>query len=291
MNVEIDKNSGFCFGVVYAIERAEEELAVEKELYCIGDIVHNNVEVERLKKKGLKIIDHEQYKTLKDCKVLIRAHGEPPETYKIALQNNIKLIDASCPVVLKLQKNIKNGYEQSQKSNGQVVIFGKKGHAEVNGLVGQTLGNAIVVSKPEDLELIDYTKPVSLFSQTTMEKKEYAFLKDEIEKRLIQNNNHAEEVNIKMHRTICSQVSGREPDLRIFAQKHNVIIFVSGKKSSNGKVLYDICKEENQRSYFVSELPEIKKEWFTSCPSVGISGATSTPAWLIEEVKKHILEL
>lgn len=285
VKIEIDENSGFCFGVVYAIERAEEELLKDNNLYCIGDIVHNSVEVDRLKEKGLKTINHEEFKKLKDCKVLIRAHGEPPETYKIAIENNIKLIDASCPVVLRLQNNIKKGFDEVEQQKGQVVIYGEKGHAEVNGLVGQTGGKAIVISNEEDLNKIDFSKPVNIFSQTTKSITGFEKITSEIERRMKENNQLD---NIKTNNTICNQVSRRDVFLQDFSKKHDIIIFVSGKKSSNGKVLYDICKKQNDRSYFVSDINEINKEWFSINDSVGICGATSTPMWLMEKIKEYI---
>lgn len=287
MIVEIDKNSGFCFGVVYAITMAEEVLDKYKTLYCLGDIVHNNVEVARLKKKGLITINHEQFKKIKNSKVLIRAHGEPPETYKIALKNNIELIDTSCPVVLKLQNKIKNGYDDIIKENGQVVIYGKKGHAEVNGLVGQIKGKAIVINDISDLEKIDFTKPINLFSQTTQSTDEYKTIIDEIKKRLIDNGKNKLLIT---NNTICRQVSSRRIELTKFAKKYDVIIFVSGKKSSNGKVLYTVCKEINEHTYFISGVREIKKEWFNNVNSVGICGATSTPMWLMEKIAIKIAQ-
>lgn len=284
MNVEIDNNSGFCFGVVYAIQRAEEELAKNEKLYCLGDIVHNNVEVKRLESKGLITIDNEEFQKLHNCKVLIRAHGEPAETYKIALKNNITLIDASCPVVLRLQNKIKNGFDNfPNQKKGQIVIYGKKGHAEVNGLVGQTQGKAIVVSNIGDLEKIDFTKPINLFSQTTKSPEGFNSIKKEIEKRINQKNN-----SFISNDTICRQVSSRDKKLRNFAKKHNVIIFVSGKKSSNGKMLFEVCKKENPKTYFVSDYEEISVDWFKKTDSVGICGATSTPKWLMEKIANKI---
>jgi 4-hydroxy-3-methylbut-2-enyl diphosphate reductase len=285
MNITIDPNSGFCFGVVYTIQMAEEELDKSGGLYCLGDIVHNNKEVERLTKKGLKIIDYDQYRKLKDCKVLIRAHGEPPETYKTALQNNIELVDASCPVVLKLQHRVRNGYDEATVNSGQIVIYGKPGHAEVNGLVGQTEDMAIIVTTFEDLDKIDYSKPVYFFSQTTKSTDGFTKMANEIQKRI-----DAKGSNVKFiaNDTICRQVSNREPQLRIFAKEHDAIIFVSGQKSSNGKVLYNVCKEENQNSYFISEAREIQNQWFINVKSVGICGATSTPRWLMEEVSDYL---
>jgi len=275
LQVEIDKNSGFCFGVVYAIEMAEEHLDEFGSLYCLGDIVHNDEEVTRLKDKGLQIISHQELKELKDATVLIRAHGEPPETYQIALQNNIQLVDASCPVVLKLQHRVREGYE----GDTQIVIYGKEGHAEVNGLVGQTNGQAIVIMGINDLDKIDYSKPIRLYSQTTKSMDSFYKIKAKIESR---------SADFKANDTICRQVSNREPQLKIFAAEHQVIIFVSGKKSSNGKVLYEVCKNVNLNSYFISNVDEIDKQWFNDKKQVGVCGATSTPMWLMQEVKKYI---
>jgi 4-hydroxy-3-methylbut-2-enyl diphosphate reductase len=278
MKVEIDSNSGFCFGVVYAIEMAEDYLNESGPLFCLGDIVHNDKEVQRLEAKGLKIIDHEDLKELKDTTVLIRAHGEPPETYKIALQNNIELIDASCPVVLKLQNRVRNAYEEDV----QIVIYGKPGHAEVNGLIGQTHQEAIIVTKEEDIEKIDFSRPISLFSQTTKSTEGFYKIKSLIEAR---------SQEFKANDTICRQVSNRDPQLRIFSTQYDVVIFVSGKKSSNGKVLYEVCKSINPRSYFISDVKEIEPFWFDNCESVGICGATSTPMWLMEQVSESIRNL
>ena len=252
----------------------------------MGDIVHNNAEVKRLKNKGLVTIDHEQLKELHDCKVLIRAHGEPPETYKIVLENNIELIDASCPVVLRLQNKIKDGSDEINKKDGQIIIYGKKGHAEVNGLVGQTGNKAIVVENEEDLEKIDLSKPIHLFSQTT--KSIIGFQK--IKKIIEEKKKESKDEGFISNDTICRQVASRSDDLPQFAMEHNVIIFVSGKKSSNGKMLYEVCKKENQRSYFVSDIDEVKKEWFKKDDSIGICGATSTPMWLMDKIAKHIKE-
>ena len=260
MKITIDTYSGFCFGVVYAIEMAESILKNEGSLYCLGDIVHNNKEVERLNALGLKIIDHNDLHDLKDCKVLIRAHGEPPSTYELALKNNIQLLDASCPVVLKLQHQIKGGYEEIKQIDGQVIIFGKQGHAEVVGLLGQTNNNAIVVASFEDLEKIDFNKSIYIYSQTTKSPKAYQDITLEIEKRVKMSTN----TNIKyiVNDTLCRQVSGREPQLKQFSTLNDVVIFVSGKKSSNGKMLYQSCKNENQNSYFISDIDELKADWF-----------------------------
>ncbi len=282
MKIEIDSNSGFCFGVVNAIQLAEMELERNDTLYCLGDIVHNSAEVERLEKKGLVSIEHEQLKTLKNCKVLLRAHGEPPETYETAIKNNIQLIDASCPVVLKLQNNIKLGFDAILKKGGQVVIFGKEGHAEVNGLVGQTNGKAIVISGLEDLNKIDFSKPVNLFAQTTKKIEGFYEIQKEIKNRMIKD------VEFIANDTICRQVSHRQPQLREFVKKHTVIVFVSGQKSSNGKMLYQVCKDENPNTFFVSDVDELESDWFKNTKSVGICGATSTPRWLMEKIAENI---
>jgi 4-hydroxy-3-methylbut-2-enyl diphosphate reductase len=290
MNIEIDKHSGFCFGVVYAIQMAEDELAKSDKLYCLGDIVHNNKEVERLNNLGLEIISHEELKKYKDCKVLIRAHGEPPSTYKIAMDNNIQLLDASCPVVLKLQHQIKEGYKDVSKINGQIVVYGKKGHAEIIGLLGQIGGDAVLVSSVEDLDQLDFTRPIFMYSQTTKSPKAYADIKIEIEKRRI-SHGFSDPLQFVVNDTLCRQVSGREPQLKKFSEKHDVIVFVSGTKSSNGKMLYSSCKDENSDSYFISDVDEIRKEWFNTANSVGICGATSTPLWLMERVSEYISEI
>lgn len=285
IKVVIDKNSGYCFGVEYAIQMAEDELQESETLYCLGDIVHNDMEVKRLYTKGLRIINKEELKNTKNAKVLIRAHGEPPETYQIALENNLELIDASCPVVLKLQNRVKNAYDQTQKNEGQIVIYGKQGHAEVVGLTGQTEQKAIIVSNEDDLEKIDFSKPVTLFSQTTKSTKGFYTLKAKIEERIqaFQDN-----TNFQANDSICRQVSNREPQLRKFSNEYDVILFVSGKKSSNGKALYQVCKSENERSYFIENEGEINPDWFHEANSVGICGATSTPMWLMEQVADYV---
>ena len=293
MKVTIDPHSGFCFGVVYAIQMAEEELERSGKLYCLGDIVHNNMEVERLKSKGLEIIDHDQLKTLHGCKVLIRAHGEPPETYQIALKNNIHLVDASCPVVLKLQNRVRTSFEDVEINDGQIVIYGEVGHAEVNGLVGQTDGKAIIVKTESDLDKIDFNKPVYFFSQTTKSTKGFEEMKKMIEERIQAQKPstvQTEEI-FESNDTICRQVSNREPELKRFSKEYDAIVFVSGKKSSNGKALYEVCKASNPRTYFISDVDEIQPEWFSNLNSVGICGATSTPMWLMEKVAKHLTSL
>lgn len=288
MQVTIDSNSGFCFGVVYAIQMAEDELDRSGHLYCLGDIVHNGEEVERLKAKGLEIINHDRLKDLHDCKVLIRAHGEPPSTYQLALSNNIELIDASCPVVLKLQHRVKTSFEDILDNGGQIVIYGQPGHAEVNGLVGQTDGKAIVVFSEEDLSNIDYAKPVHFFSQTTKSTAGFEKMERMIQERILAFKGSLEEGDFVSNDTLCRQVSNREPQLRRFAAEYDVIIFVSGKKSSNGKALYSVCKDTNERTWFISNPDELDFSWFEGAKSVGIAGATSTPMWLMEEVAEAI---
>lgn len=278
VNVEIDDNSGFCFGVVFAISMAEDILDAEGKLFCLGDIVHNDEEVSRLKAKGLQIIDHEQLKNIRNEKVLIRAHGEPPETYKLAMENQIELIDASCPVVLKLQNRVREAYND----NEQILIYGKHGHAEVKGLVGQTNGEAKVVETFDELENMELPKKLQLFSQTTKRTKNLYKLKSTLE---------AKGIEVDFNDTLCRQVSNRDVQLPNFVKKFDKVVFVAGLKSSNGKVLYDVCKENNPNTFFVSNKNELKKEWFNINETVGICGATSTPQWQMEEVKEAILTL
>ncbi len=287
MQVTIDQNSGYCFGVEFAIQMAEDEMA-DGDLYCLGDIVHNSMEVKRLTDQGLQIIDREQLKDIKDSKVLIRAHGEPPETYQMALENNIELIDASCPVVLKLQNRVKLAYDKINKVNGQIVIYGKTGHAEVIGLTGQTNNNAIIVMADEDLEKIDFNRPVTLFSQTTKSTKGFYRIRSMIEEKIREAKGSFDEINFTANDSICRQVSNREPQLQKFANEVDVIVFVSGKKSSNGKALYGVCKQENKRSYFVENESEVDLSWFKPEDRVGVCGATSTPMWLMKNVSDHI---
>ncbi|MTI30441.1 4-hydroxy-3-methylbut-2-enyl diphosphate reductase [Xanthovirga aplysinae] len=288
MKVTIDNNSGYCFGVEFAIQMAEDEMELADNLYCLGDIVHNDMEVKRLYSKGLRIISRDELQTLKNCKVLIRAHGEPPETYQIALKNNIELIDASCPVVLKLQNRVKHAYDKMKEQHGQVVIYGKKGHAEVIGLTGQTREEAVVVMEDNDLEQIDFSRPITLFSQTTKSTKGFYDLKKKIEERIVAQKGQLEVLDFKANDSICRQVSNREPQLSRFSKEHDVIIFVSGKKSSNGRALFGVCKSENNRSYFIENEQMLESGWFEDCMSVGICGATSTPMWLMEQVANHI---
>ena len=272
LQVNIDKSSGFCFGVVYAIEMAEDILDNEGYLYCLGDIVHNDEEVERLTNRGLKIIDHDFLKDLKNEKVLIRAHGEAPSTYQLALENNLTLIDASCPVVLKLQNRIKNSHDDDE----QVLIFGKHGHAEVIGLQGQTDGKAIVFQDLAELDNVELPAKFTLYSQTTKSTDKFYHIKDELLSRGYE---------VKANDTICRQVSNRYEELEDFVSHYDKIVFVSGKKSSNGKVLYDVCKKHNDNSYFISNVEELDQTWFNENDKVGICGATSTPMWLMEKVK------
>lgn len=287
MKITIDKNSGFCFGVVFAIEQAESELEQSGELYCLGDIVHNNMEVDRLKAKGLKIISHDDLANLRDCKVLIRAHGEPPETYQIALKNNIQLIDASCPVVLKLQNRVRTAFssiEDAEENGGQIVIYGQEGHAEINGLVGQTGGKAIIVRTEDDLDKIDFNKSVHLYSQTTKSTKGFEQMRQWITNRIIQEQGTIEDKDLIYNDTLCRQVSNREPQMLEFAKEHDVILFVSGKKSSNGKALHTVCESVNPNSYFISNDDEIDPAWIKNADTIGICGATSTPMWLMQKV-------
>ncbi len=278
LSVDIDNNSGFGFGVVYAIEMAEDILEEEGNLYCLGDIVHNDEEVKRLEKKGLKIINHEQLKLLTNAKVLIRAHGEPPATYQMALQNNLELIDASCPVVLKLQNRIKNSFDKEE----QIYIYGKHGHAEVVGLLGQTNNEAVVFQDIAELDIPTLPRELTLYSQTTKSTDKFYEIN-----RILEENG----ITVKTNDTICRQVSNRDKELRDFARKFDVVVFVSGTKSSNGKVLYRICADQNPRTHFVSSLADVKSEWFGKNESVGICGATSTPMWLMEEIKSHLQKL
>jgi 4-hydroxy-3-methylbut-2-en-1-yl diphosphate reductase len=281
MLVEIDKKSGFCFGVLNAIGKAEETLRTDGTLYSLGHIVHNDLEVMRLQEIGLRTIDHDEFFKLKDCKVLIRAHGEPPSTYAYARQNNITLIDATCPVVLKLQHRVKKAAETMHKENGQLVIFGHQGHAEVDGLAGQANNNAIVVEHPDDIEKVDHSRPVVVFSQTTKSVDDFRKLTKNIKER----NKHG---RVESHDTICRQVSNRVLHLEAFAARFDVVIFVGGLRSSNAKVLFDACKKQNGRSYFVSNPEDLQLKWFSGIEKVGICGATSTPQWIMEMVADKI---
>lgn len=283
-SIEIDSKSGFCFGVVTAIRKAEEELEKTGRLYCLGDIVHNSDEVERLRSKGLITITHEEMRNLHNVKVLLRAHGEPPSTYELARQNNIEIIDATCPVVLQLQRRIKETFD-SATPRPQIVIYGKNGHAEVNGLVGQTNGEAIVVEDLSQLDKVDLNRDIALYSQTTKSLHGFTQMIDEISVR------KATETTFSSYDTICRQVANRVEHIRQFASNHQVVLFVSGKKSSNGKILYNECLDVNKNTHFISNEYEIDGTWFTAVDSIGICGATSTPRWLMENVKAYVQQL
>jgi 4-hydroxy-3-methylbut-2-enyl diphosphate reductase len=285
IKITIDNESGFCFGVVNAIQSAEQELRQTNELYCLGDLVHNNLEMERLKTMGLRTITPEDFARLKNCTVLLRAHGEPPSTYQIAHQNRIKIIDATCPVVLKLQQRIHQYYMETEKSHTQLIIYGKKGHAEVNGLVGQTEGAAIVIENPNDLDRIDFSKDMILFSQTTKSLDGFGQIIEAINRRI------QSDVQFRYFDTICRQVANRLPNIRLFASQHDRIYFVAGEKSSNGKILFEACKKANPQSVFITNASEIAKPLPVDIQSIGVCGATSTPKWLMEEVAEKIKHL
>ena len=277
LDVTIDTKSGFCFGVEYAIEVAEEILKKEGKLYCLGDIVHNDREVKRLEDMGLEIIDHDQLKEMKNVKVLIRAHGEPPSTYDLAIKNNITLMDASCPVVLKLQNRIKKSHDKKEK----IYIYGKHGHPEVKGLMGQTGKDAVVFQDINELDLDNIPRSITLYTQTTKSKEKFYDIVKQLTKKGI---------DINVNDTLCRQVSNRDNQLQDFSNNFDKIIFVSGTKSSNGNALFNVCKKNNSNSYFVSSSEEVKQGWFSQNEKVGVCGATSTPMWLMEEVKEKILD-
>lgn len=282
ITIEIDNGSGFCVGVVTAIEKAEAALAKDAELYCLGDIVHNSDEVKRLSDKGMRTITHDDLNCLHNVRVLLRAHGEPPSTYAVARRNGISIIDATCPVVLKLQQRIKESYKEGAACNRQIVIYGKPGHAEVNGLVGQTDGNAIVVQGVDDLDKIDYNRDVDLYSQTTMSLSGFKSVIAEIEQRMQPG------ASFRSFDTICRQVANRVDSLRRFASEHDLVLFVSGKKSSNGRFLFSECHAVNNATRLISDENDIDVEWLKGVKRIGICGATSTPRWLMERVKAHI---
>lgn len=281
VKIEIDNDSGFCFGVVTAIKKAEEELSKSGKLYCLGDIVHNSDEVERLRNKGLITITHEEMAKLHDVKVLLRAHGEPPSTYELAKKNNIEIIDATCPVVLQLQRRIKATFDNPE-INSQIVIYGKNGHAEVNGLVGQTSGKAIVVENTSQLDKVDFSKNITLYSQTTKSLQGFSEMREEISRR------KQSDTTFNFYDTICRQVANRVEKLKTFAVSHELILFVSGKKSSNGKILFHECLNVNPNTHLISNESEISDEWICGAKSIGICGATSTPRWLMEKVKEKV---
>ena len=282
LRIEIDTQSGFCFGVTTAINKAEEKLREENTLYCLGDIVHNGMECQRLQKMGLATINHEQLSQLHDVKVMLRAHGEPPTTYAVARKNNIEIVDSTCPVVIQLQKRIKKQFDSNP--NAQIVIFGKNGHAEVLGLVGQTNNTAIVVENLEDVEKLDFNRDIFLYSQTTKSLDEFHLIINYIQ------NHISNEATFKSFDTICRQVANRITNIADFAARHNLILFVSGGKSSNGKVLFNQCKMVNQNSHQIEGPEEIDMKWLDNIESVGICGATSTPKWLMEKCRNFILE-
>lgn len=282
IQVEIDNGSGFCFGVTTAIRKAEEELSKGNTLYCLGDIVHNGMECERLRQLGLVTINHDDLKTLRDTKVLLRAHGEPPVTYQLAQQNHIEVIDATCPVVLQLQRRIKRQYQQHP--DAQIVIFGKPGHAEVLGLVGQTDGHAIVIAHFEDVMQLDFSRDIYLYSQTTKSLEEFQRIVEYIEQHI------SADAVFQRFDTICRQVANRISNITSFAAKHDLVLFVCGRKSSNGKVLFNECKNVNSNTYLIEDADEIQLEWLQGVKTVGICGATSTPKWLMEECRDFLIQ-
>ncbi len=286
LHVEIDNQSGFCFGVVRAIRQAEEELETNGTIYSLGDIVHNDLEVDRLNNKGMKTIDHSDLEEISEGTVFFRAHGEPPESYQKIKEKGLRLIDATCPVVLKLQEKVRNAYQEMLKCNGQVAIFGKIGHAEVKGLSGQTHHEAIILEKEEDVRLIDPNRPVVLFSQTTKSPVVFKNIAEAIQRRAMAG------VEIKINDTICRQVSNRAPHLQVFARKHDMVVFVGGAKSSNARSLFEACIAVNPRTHFISSPNDLQELWFQPKPkSVGVCGATSTPGWLMETVAEKIRAL
>ena len=281
LQIEIDNGSGFCFGVTTAIQKAEEELAAGKTLYCLGDIVHNGMECERLKQLGLVTINHEEMSRLHGVKVLLRAHGEPPSTYELARENDIEIIDATCPVVLQLQRRIKRQYDACPEA--QIVIFGKPGHAEVLGLVGQTESKAIVIANVEEVKRLDFTRDIYLYSQTTKSLDEFHRIIEYIQEHI------SPDATFKSFDTICRQVANRMPNISAFASRHDLVLFVCGRKSSNGKVLFNECKSVNPNSHLIEGPEEIKKEWLDGVRTIGICGATSTPKWLMEQCRDAII--
>jgi len=285
MVVEVDKRSGFCFGVQNAVEIAEKYLLRGEKVFSLGPIVHNDKEMERLISLGLVTIDHGQFSKIKNCNVLIRAHGEPPGTYLTAAENKIRIIEATCPIVRKLQSKIREDWINLKEKNGQVVIYGKKGHAEVISLLGQTENEGILITEPADIDKIDTTRPVTLFSQTTMDIAEYDHIKDLIFNKMKKDGVIDPVKDLVMKNTLCGQVSNRVSHLKTFAVKYDTVIFVSGKESSNGRMLFSVCKGVNPDSHFVSSPEEIETTWFNGKKSAGICGATSTPKWLIEKIR------
>ena len=290
VQIEIDNGSGFCFGVTTAIKKAEEELALGNQLYCLGDIVHNGMECDRLREMGLVTIKHDEMRELHDVKVLLRAHGEPPETYELARKNNIEIIDATCPVVLQLQKRIKRQYDSKNvggdcQSPAQIVIFGKRGHAEVLGLVGQTQSTAIVIESFDEVKRLVFSRDIYLYSQTTKSLDEYHRIIDYIQTHI------SPEAHFESFDTICRSVANRMPNISQFASRHDLILFVCGRKSSNGKVLFNECLHVNPNSHLIEDSQEIRPEWLEGIETVGICGATSTPKWLMEQARDAILRM
>ena len=288
LQIEIDSGSGFCFGVTTAIQKAEEELAKGNKLYCLGDIVHNGMECERLREMGLITINHEEIAQLHDARVLLRAHGEPLETYELARRNNIEIIDATCPVVLQLQKRIKKQYDANSEqptANCQIVIFGKRGHAEVLGLVGQTHSNAIVIEHFDEVSQLDFSRDIYLYSQTTKSLDEFHRIIEYIQQHI------SPDATFRSFDTICRSVANRMPNISQFATKHDLILFVCGRKSSNGKVLYNECLRVNPNTHLIEGPEEIAPQWLDGIQTVGICGATSTPKWLMEQCRDALLEM
>lgn len=286
MEIEIEKQAGFCFGVTSAIKMSEKCLKDFGQLYCLGELVHNSMEINRLEKLGLKIIDVKDLENLHNCRVMIRAHGEPPSTYALAKRNNIEIFDATCPIVLKLQKDVKKAYEQCAMNDGQIVIFGKKGHAEVVGLCGQSENTAIVISSQKDIDKIDFTKPIYLFSQTTKNKEEFEQITNIIREKMLQEGNQ----QFFPVNSICKRMASRTKTLRDFADSVDALLFVSGRHSSNGNYLFDFCKQHKKETFFISEKEDIDIEELKKYNKIGISGATSTPMWLMEEIRDYVLE-
>ncbi len=290
MLVEIDPSAGFCFGVDQSIALAEEYLKKGQKMFCLGALVHNEVETARLAALGMEVIDMERFKGLKNETVLLRAHGEPPSTYQIARSNNLILIDATCPIVKRLQNKVSCSYDELLNESGQVVVYGSEKHPEVIGLSGQTHNEAIVVNSPEDLDKIDYTRKVHLFSQTTRDEEEYFQIQEQIKLRMLAVGENPQTM-LHVSQSICRQVSNRFPEVRDFARRHQVVVFVAGKESSNGKVLYNVALGQNSRTHFVSGADEVDKSWFVEVDSVGVTGATSTPGWLLQQVADRIMSL
>ena len=288
MKVDIEPGSGFCFGVENAVSIAEEALRDGETVYCLGEIVHNDIEVARLTGLGLRTITYDEFEKLRDCKVLVRAHGEPPSTYAKARENNITIIDATCPIVRSMQEKIRKVAELSREEKGQIVIYGKEGHAEVIGLMGAAGPRGILVTGKEDLGRIDFTRPVFLFSQTTKSKVQYEVLAEIIHLKMEKVAEEHPGNTLKVHNTTCRQVSGREPRLREFSRNHDVIVFVSGRQSSNGRMLFEVCQKENLRSHFIAAPEELREEWFRDASTAGVCGATSTPRWLIQKVAEIV---